>query len=113
MFNVNNKDKKTTSLTWRRSAVFIINFENILHLFLVSLLVTMSKQLFAGLVLFPVIFFMEVEDQPQKLLFSKHCITHFMVLRMLKSSRSYLFYKRSSIQNVAKFTEIHLCRSLS
>ena len=37
--------------------------------------VTMSKDLFAGLVLCSMIFFMEGEDEPQKFLFSYHCIT--------------------------------------
>ena len=41
----------------------------------VFLLVAISKQLFAGLVLFSVVFFIEGEDQPQKFLFSYHCIT--------------------------------------
>ena len=38
----------------------------------VFLLVAISKQLFAGLVLFSVVFFIEGEDQPQKFLFSYH-----------------------------------------
>ena len=37
--------------------------------------VTMRKELFAGLVLCSMIFFMEGEDEPQKFLFSYHCIT--------------------------------------
>ena len=44
------------------------------------------------------------EDLPQKILFSYHCITYFAVLRMLRSSRSYLFYKRSALRNIAKKT---------
>ena len=35
-----------------------------------------------------------------------------MVLRMLRSSRAYVFYKRDVLQNVAKFTEKHVCQSL-
>ena len=41
MFKVNNKDTSTTS--WRRSGVFILNFEHISHLFLVFLLLTLNK----------------------------------------------------------------------
>ena len=104
MLKVNNKGIRTTSLTWRRIAVLIVNFEHISHLFLVFLLVLMSKQLFAEVVLFSVVFFTEGEDSPQKFLFSQNCITHFVVLRMLRSSRSYLFYKRSAIQNLQKTT---------
>ena len=37
IFKVNTKDIRTTPLMWRRSAVFIYNFEHILHLFLVFL----------------------------------------------------------------------------
>ena len=37
MFKVNNKDKH-----WRRSANFIVNFEHILHLVLVFLLLTLN-----------------------------------------------------------------------
>ena len=59
MFKVNNKDIRAMSLTLRSSAVLIVNFEHISHLFL---LVTMCKQLFAGLILFLVVFFMEGED---------------------------------------------------
>ena len=35
---------------WRRSDVFIINFEHISHLFLVSLLLTLSRQMPAGII---------------------------------------------------------------
>ena len=59
MFKVNNKDIRAMSLTLRRSAVLIVNFEHISHLFL---LVTMCKQLLAGLIHFLVVFFMEGED---------------------------------------------------
>ena len=55
---------------------------------------------------------MEGEDQPHKFLFSHHCITYFVVLRMLRSSRAYVFYKIDVLQNVAKVTEKHVCRSL-
>ena len=48
---------------------------------------------------------MESEDQPHKFLFSHHCITYFVVLRILRSSLAYVFYKRYIFQNVAKFTE--------
>ena len=34
---------------WRHSGVFIVNFEHILHLFLVFLLLTLNMQLLAGL----------------------------------------------------------------
>ena len=39
MFNVNNKD---TRMTLRRSGVFIVNFEQIPHLVLVFLLLTLN-----------------------------------------------------------------------
>ena len=42
MFKVNNKDTKTTCY-WRRSNVFIVNFEHISHLALVFLLLTLSR----------------------------------------------------------------------
>ena len=35
-----------------------------------------------------------------------------MVLRMIRSSRAYVFYKRDVLQNVAKLTEEHVYRSL-
>ena len=35
---------------WRRSDVFIVNFEHISHLFLVSLLLTLSRQMPAGII---------------------------------------------------------------
>ena len=34
---------------WRRSGVFIVNFENISHIFLVFLLLTLNKQMLVGL----------------------------------------------------------------
>ena len=40
------------------------------------------------------------EDSPPKFWFSYYCITCFV-----RSSRSYVFYKRVSLQNVAKVTE--------
>ena len=42
MFKVNKKDTRTTS-HWRRSDVFIVNFEHTSHLFLGFLLLTLSK----------------------------------------------------------------------
>ena len=36
----------------------------------------------------------------------------FCVLRMLRDSRAYVVYKGGVPQNVAKFTETHVCRSL-
>ena len=36
-------------LQWRRSAVFIVNFEHIYHLFLVFLLLTLNRWMFARL----------------------------------------------------------------
>ena len=35
---------------WRFSSVFIVNFEHILHLFLVFLLLTLTKKMFSGIV---------------------------------------------------------------
>ena len=56
MFKVNNRDTRTRSeirsklkietperLQWRRSGIFIVNFEHILHLVLVFLLFTLSR----------------------------------------------------------------------
>ena len=43
---------------------------------------------------------MESEDYPHKFLFSHHCLTYFVVLRMLRSSRAYVFYKRDVLQIV-------------
>ena len=50
MFKVNNKDTRTTQglhktfrgTTWRRSGVFIVNFEHISHLVLLFLLLTLN-----------------------------------------------------------------------
>ena len=48
MFIVNNKDTRTRH--WCRSGIFIVNFEHILHLVLVFLLLTLNMQLPAGFV---------------------------------------------------------------
>ena len=48
MSRVNNKDARITL----RSDIFIVNSEQISHLFLVFLLLTLSKQMLAGLKLF-------------------------------------------------------------
>ena len=56
MLKVNNKDTRTTPLSllltlnifWCRSGVFIANFEHILHLALVFLLLTLSRRIPAG-----------------------------------------------------------------
>ena len=42
------KTKTPERRQWRRSCVFILNFEHILHLFLVFLLLTLNKQMLAG-----------------------------------------------------------------
>ena len=42
MFKVNNKD------TWRRSGIFIVNFEHISHLLIVFILLTLNMKLLAG-----------------------------------------------------------------
>ena len=47
MFKVNNKVVLVSLLLRRRSGVFIVNFEHILHLFIVFLFLTWSKYLFA------------------------------------------------------------------
>ena len=47
MFKVTSKDARTI---WRRFCVFIVNFEHILHLVLVFLLLTLNMQLPAGLI---------------------------------------------------------------
>ena len=39
-------------------------------------------------------------------------MTYFVVLRMIRSSCAYVFYKRGVLQNGAKFTEKHVCRIL-
>ena len=46
MFEVNNKDTRTTP--WRRSGVFIVNLEHISHFVLVFLLLTLNMKLLAG-----------------------------------------------------------------
>ena len=45
MFDANNKDIKQSQ--WRRSSVFIVNSEQISHLFLKFLSLILSKQIFA------------------------------------------------------------------
>ena len=40
LFKVSNRNNRNT---WRHSGVFIVNFENISHLFLVLLLLTLNK----------------------------------------------------------------------
>ena len=47
MFEVDNKDIRTRHFC--RSSVFIVNFEHISHLFLVLLLLTLNRLMFAGL----------------------------------------------------------------
>ena len=50
MFKVNNKDTRTIPFgaIWRRSGVFIVNFEHILRLVLVFLLLTLRRQMLIG-----------------------------------------------------------------
>ena len=55
MFRVSNKDTRTTTTMkiperrhWRRSGIFIVNFEQISHLALVFLLLTLSRYMPAG-----------------------------------------------------------------
>ena len=48
MFKVNDKNIRATSLTLFCLAFFIFNFEHISHPFLVSLLLTLSKQMLPG-----------------------------------------------------------------
>ena len=75
------------------------------------LLVTMSKELFAGLVLFPWFSSWKVRKSGIPTFIStenpifRSLYHFFVVLRMLRSSRSYLFYKRSAfkiLQNLQK-----------
>ena len=47
MLKNNNKDTRKTS--WRRSGVFIVNFEHISHLVLVFVLLTFTMQLPGGM----------------------------------------------------------------
>ena len=59
LFNVNNRNirkmwERCSQWRWRRSGVFIVNFEHILHVFLVFLLVTLNKQMLAGFLLNPI-----------------------------------------------------------
>ena len=42
-FKVNNKNTRKKGKICRRSGVFIVNFEHVLHLFLVFLLLTLNK----------------------------------------------------------------------
>ena len=44
MFKFKNKDTRER-LQWRRSGVFIVNFEHISHFVLVFLMLTLSKQM--------------------------------------------------------------------
>ena len=55
---------------------------------------------------------MESEDSSCKFLFSHLCVHYFVVLKMLKSSRAYVFYKGDVLQNVAKLTEKYVYQSL-
>ena len=73
----------------------------------VFLLVTISKQLFAGLVLFSVVFFIQGEDQPQKFLFSYHCITFLWFWECLEAAGRIFFTKEvlfKILQNLQKTT---------
>ena len=45
LFKVNNRNTRTRCRHWRRSGVFIVNFEHISHLVLVFLLLTLNKQM--------------------------------------------------------------------
>ena len=45
MLKISNKNNRQ----WRRSGDFIVDFEHIPHLFLVSLLLTLNKQKLAGI----------------------------------------------------------------
>ena len=51
LFKVNNKNikrgMKYAKSLWRRSGVFIVNFEHYLHLFKVFLLLTLNRQMLA------------------------------------------------------------------
>ena len=59
MFEVNNKDIKATTLARCGPALIIVNFEHVSHFLLMFILVTMSKQLFPGLVFFSSSFLQE------------------------------------------------------
>ena len=48
MFKVKNKDTRERR-QWRRSCVFMVNFEHISHFVLVFLLLTLSRKILAGL----------------------------------------------------------------
>ena len=45
------KNSFPVNIYWRRSGVFIVNFEHISHLFLVFLLFTLNTQMLSGLFL--------------------------------------------------------------
>ena len=47
MFKVNNKNNRAAS--WLRSGVFIVNFEHISHLIITFLMLTLNKEILAGL----------------------------------------------------------------
>ena len=51
MFKLNNKDLERGQ--WRRFGVFVVNFEHILHLVLVFLLLTLNMSLPTGELLTP------------------------------------------------------------
>ena len=48
MFKVNINDTRTTTMAWFRSGIFIVNFKHISQRFLVFLLLTLNKYVFAG-----------------------------------------------------------------
>ena len=52
MFKINNKD--TRKRPWRRSGIFIVNFEHISHLALVFLLLTLSREMSTGLLTYEI-----------------------------------------------------------
>ena len=71
MFKVNNRNTTTRCERrhWRRSGIFIVNFQHISHLVLVFPLLTLSRSMPAGLLLFKskrdVLFFIHYNSQKQ------------------------------------------------
>ena len=56
----------------RRSGVFIVNFEHISHLFLVFLLLTLNKQMLAGILKISVNEFISNQSRPSVYNFTKN-----------------------------------------
>ena len=84
---------------WQRSGVFIVNVEAISHLFLVFLLLSLSKEILA-------------EKRLKNDIFNQQSWEFFQSLAFRRSSRPEVFYKKAVFDNFEKFAGKHLRRSL-